>query len=176
MSIENDLKAADPMRVDLVARSFGSRNILGAPAMPNFEDMNARETFNTAIMFDAIRPRDWFWPNFTPEEIACKGTGLVPIKSTAFIETMDALQALRTEMQKPFFVTSMYRSPKYNKHVGGAAKSQHPLARAVDISTFNLDRAQLVQAAKRLGFRGVGYYKTFIHLDTRKRAATWGKP
>ena len=176
MSIADALKVVDLKEFE-DRRKFGGRNVEGFSAPLPPVNLTNEEVKRYSVVFDQIAPRQWFWPNFTPEEVACKGTGLVPINYRPFIETMDALQALRTEMRAPFFLTSMYRSPAYNAHVGGARRSQHQQGRAVDISTFNLDRERLVRLAREIGFRGIGFYKTFIHLDTRNgRSTTWGRP
>ena len=42
------------------------------------------------------------------------------------------LDALRAELGKPIYITSAYRSPAYNKAVGGRARSQHQDFRAID--------------------------------------------
>ena len=137
--------------------------------------MNAEEIEAAAIPFDAVAPRDWPWANFAPVEVACRGTGLVPTHET-FRDAMDRLQALREAMDRPLFVTSGYRTPAYNRHVDGAPRSQHRLGRAFDIATFGLDAARLEALAREYGFRGIGRYQRFLHIDTRPRAATWGRP
>lgn len=47
------------------------------------------------------------------------------------------LDPLREAYGKPIVVSSGYRSPKLNKAVGGAAKSQHVTGQAVDIHTLS---------------------------------------
>jgi len=61
----------------------------------------------------------WRWPNFSPAEIACRGTGKLLINEPA----LDRLQALRDRLGKPLIVRSAYRSPEHNRAVGGAARS-----------------------------------------------------
>ena len=111
----------------------------------------------------------WRWENFTPKEIACKGTGKLLVDE----RSMDMLQELRYGIGRPFHINSGYRSPEHNLSVGGAENSFHLRGMAFDISTRNLDRTELVRQAKELGFRGIGYYTSFIHLDTRDREAVW---
>lgn len=113
------------------------------------------------------------WPNFSPEELQSKGDGLLYVDEGA----MDSLQALRDDLGRPVIVFSAYRSPEHNRRVGGVVKSQHLLGRAFDVSTANHDPQELVDAAKRAGFKGVGWYKRmgFIHLDTGPRRS-WGRP
>ncbi len=63
----------------------------------------------------------WRWPNFSPAEIACRGTGKLLINEPA----LDKLQALRDRLGKPMIVRSAYRSPEHNRAVGGATRSKH---------------------------------------------------
>ena len=56
----------------------------------------------------------WRWPDFSPAEIACRGTGRLLINEAA----LDRLQALRDRLGKPLIVRSGYRSPEHNKRRG----------------------------------------------------------
>lgn len=118
--------------------------------------------------------RDWRWPDFSPRELACKGTGKLGIDEDA----MDALQALRSALGKPIVINSAYRSPEHNRAVGGAASSQHLLARAFDCRMENHNPAAFEAAARSAGFTSFGYYvkNGFMHIDTRDQPATWGTP
>ena len=49
----------------------------------------------------------WRWTNFSPAEIACRGSGSLQINH----EALDKLQALRDRLGKPLIVRSAYRSP-----------------------------------------------------------------
>jgi hypothetical protein len=113
------------------------------------------------------------WPNFSPQEIACRGTGALVVDE----EAMDALQALRNMMGHPLIVVSAYRSPSHNKAVGGAENSQHLRGRAFDISVANTDPHILIRAARKAGFRGIGTYprQGFVHVDVGPER-TWGDP
>jgi len=103
------------------------------------------------------------WPNFPPAEIACRHCGML----LAHEPSLDALQALRSHLGVPLRINSAYRCPIHNAMVGGAPLSQHKLGRAFDVAlTDGLDRGRLVMAARAQGFRGLGYYNTFQHLDT----------
>ena len=92
-------------------------------------------------------------------------------------ETLILLQALRTEIGKKFKINSAYRCPEQNTGVGGARNSQHIKGTAVDIAVNNWspsDRLTLIHVALQIGFTGIGVYKNFIHLDTRKiRPSFW---
>ncbi len=104
----------------------------------------------------------WFWPNFTPAEIACKGTGELVID----FEAMDALQGFRLLVGVPFSPNSAYRSEAHNKKVGGAKNSQHRKGRAFDIPiSKTLTREAIKAAAAKCGFQGIGDYNNFVHID-----------
>jgi uncharacterized Zn-binding protein involved in type VI secretion len=73
-------------------------------------------------------------------------------------------------------ITSAYRSPEYNKKVGGAKNSMHQQGKATDIvmtGYSNSDRARFIEIAINEGIGGVGVYNTFIHVDTGGKRA-WG--
>jgi len=119
----------------------------------------------------------WRWPNFSPEEIACRGTGKIGIDP----EAMDRLQCLRGLIAAPLMLNSAYRSPEHNRAVGGAAHSQHLKARAFDVSMANHDPETFEAAARKAGFTGFGFYprNDFIHIDTgpaREWGARWKRP
>ena len=115
----------------------------------------------------------WRWPNFSPAEIACRGTGKIQINEDA----LDKLQELRVMLGKPMIVNSAYRSPEHNKAVGGGKASQHLNGCAFDISMANHDPAAFIAMALKAGFKGIGTYprSNFVHIDTGP-ARTWGDP
>jgi zinc D-Ala-D-Ala carboxypeptidase len=120
-------------------------------------------------------PKDkWRWPNFSPREIACKGTGTLLLEETA----MDALQRLRDRLGRPLIIVSAYRSQKHNKNVGGAKNSFHMQGHAFDVRMDNHNPWEFELAAKAEGFRGFGYYAKsgFMHIDMRPNPTTWGAP
>ena len=67
----------------------------------------------------------WRWPNFSPAEIACRGSGTLLVNEPA----LDKLQALRDRLGKPLIVRSAYRSLEHNRAVGGATRSGLPRLR-----------------------------------------------
>lgn len=107
---------------------------------------------------------EWRWPNFSPQEMASKREGELLIDEAA----MDKLQKLRTALGKPLLITSAYRSEAHNKAVGGASGSQHRLGKAFDVRMDNHDPHAFEQAAKAVGFTGIGHYPKsgFMHIDT----------
>lgn len=105
----------------------------------------------------------WRWgPEFTPAEVACRGTGALLVDTDA----MDALLRLRRDIGLPMLVTG-YRSPAHNKAVGGKPASKHLAGEAFDVAMTNHDPRKFLEAAKFAGFRAFGHYprSNFMHVD-----------
>ena len=78
------------------------------------------------------------------------------------------LEVLRDNVGQALTITSSYRSPEYNKSIGGASRSQHLTGNAVDLSCKNgILRSKIVFQALKLGLT-VGVAKSFIHIDNRE--------
>ena len=115
----------------------------------------------------------------------------LPVDPDALLDDIpDKLQKLANYMKRDIRVTSGYRDPEHNKRAGGFKKSIHLSRKAVDIS--RSDRAptvggwrypsslmsdaqvaDLVQKASELGFKGIGIYNDYLHLDTRSAKQCW---
>lgn len=121
--------------------------------------------------YDEYPVDKWRWKNFTPKEMSCRGDQNLMVDEDA----MDKLQALRGKIGKPFHILSAYRSPSYNKKIGGATRSQHMVAKAFDVSMANHDRKEFEVEARKAGFTGFGFYPSmnFMHIDTGP-AREWG--
>lgn len=111
----------------------------------------------------------WRWIDFRAPEIASKGDGSILVVPAA----LDALQAARTAVARPFRILSAYRDPIHNALVGGAPMSEHKAGVAFDIATAGHDRGELLAACRSAGFRGFGFYATFLHADMGRRRE-WG--
>lgn len=83
------------------------------------------------------------------------------------------LMRVAKRMGKQFTINSAYRSPAYNAGVGGAKGSMHMSGKAVDVSMSGVDRDTFIKYASQEGFRGIGTYGSFIHVDLGSRR-TWG--
>lgn len=79
-------------------------------------------------------------------------------------------------MAAPLRITSGRRCALHNADVGGAPLSRHKLAIAADIALTGHDPAGLARAARSAGFTGIGFGRTFLHVDNRARPARWHYP
>jgi zinc D-Ala-D-Ala carboxypeptidase len=127
----------------------------------------------TAARWQDLPAHEWRWPSFSPQEIACRGSGAITVETDA----MDRLQRLRSAIGVPLIVVSGYRSPEHNRRVGGARNSMHMRGQAFDISMNNMDPEWFIREARRYGFTGIGSYprQNFVHIDTGP-AREWGDP
>lgn len=94
------------------------------------------------------------------------------------LPTVRVLEMVR-ERFGPTTVNSAYRSPAYNRAVGGVGDSRHAENDAIDFQcrtgTPREWAAFLLDLRRRGVFTGgVGQYTTFCHVDTRGSVATWG--
>lgn len=79
---------------------------------------------------------------------------------------------IRSMWGKPIKVLSAYRTPSWNKKIGGARFSQHMNGRALDLRPPNgVTVDEFYEAIRRIAMstaiRGIGKYPTFVHVDTR---------
>lgn len=118
--------------------------------------------------------------NFKLSEFKCKDGTQVPEDLKENVQNLaNNLQVLRDHIGKPIRVISGYRSPKYNRRIGGAKKSQHMFAKAADIKVKGMHPDEvrevildLIKSGK-MAKGGVGRYTTFVHYDTRGWNARW---
>ncbi|WP_432408573.1 D-Ala-D-Ala carboxypeptidase family metallohydrolase [Wukongibacter sp. M2B1] len=122
--------------------------------------------------------------NFNISEFKCRANGEVLINA-AVIDHIQRLQILREWYNRAINVNSGYRTPEYNKKIGGATNSFHMQGIASDIALpqefygFSKDRQneflsniknKWLELCKGVGLGGgVGFYDTFIHLDSRPK-------
>jgi zinc D-Ala-D-Ala carboxypeptidase len=117
---------------------------------------------------------DWRWPHFSATELSCQCNRYCKgeyYHDPAFLDALEALRAL----VGPLNINSARRCPGHNAAVGGARASMHMRTIAADIAIAGHDRKALAQSAHKAGFRGIGYGRTFIHVDLGVRRA-WTYP
>ncbi len=110
--------------------------------------------------------------NFTVSEFACND-GSDPVFVSD--ELVDVLQDVRDYFGKSVTITSAYRTPKYNKQVGGVSNSQHCLGIASDIVVFGTTPTEVYNylSSKYPNTYGIGLYNSFVHVDVRATKARW---
>jgi uncharacterized protein YcbK (DUF882 family) len=96
------------------------------------------------------------------------------------LPTLRVVDELRSSLGKPCRLLSSYRSPAYNRAVGGAPLSQHVDFTALDIAFDGVSPQRvydrLIEWRKAGKFTGgLGLYPSsgFVHIDTRGSNATW---
>ena len=88
------------------------------------------------------------------------------------------LQVIRDYIDLPIKINSAYRTPLFNKSVGGAKNSQHLYAKASDLKT-ELEPKKLYDIIEylindgQILEGGLGLYPTFVHYDIRGTKARW---
>ena len=118
--------------------------------------------------------------NFSLREFRCKDGTDVPEDLLDKVQLLaENLQRLRDRLGAPITVISGYRSPAYNRRVGGVKRSQHLLATAADIKVRNHSPADVqgivisMIKSGEMHQGGVGVYPSFLHYDVRGSAARW---
>lgn len=83
---------------------------------------------------------------------------------------MKRLDFARTIAGIPFVLNSAYRSKEWDISKGRNGTSYHCKGRAVDIRcTTSTNRAKIVYSLLNAGFKSIGLYASFIHVDDRYR-------
>lgn len=114
---------------------------------------------------------------FKPEEFAkcipaCCITDLNP-------NLLEMLDEAREKAFVPFIINSAYRSKEYEINKGRTGTSSHCKGLAVDVECDDsIDRFLMIKALIEVGFRRIGIYETFIHVDideTKPNCIWYGK-
>tara|TARA_R110000765_G_scaffold423083_1_gene531469 strand:+ start:559 stop:942 length:384 start_codon:yes stop_codon:yes gene_type:complete len=115
---------------------------------------------------------------FKLQEFNCNDGTPVPEEYYENVQDlMDNLDVIREHFGYPINVNSGYRTPDYNKAIGGAKNSQHLTASAADIR-LNVTPSVVQKAIKQLmedgkiKKGGLGIYSNFTHYDIG-RERTW---
>lgn len=122
--------------------------------------------------------------NFHIDEFKCKDGTPVPEEYFCNVQTLAAnLQILRDDINKnrpakapatgvlTLPLNSGYRTPTYNKSIGGAKNSMHMQAKAADITQKYMTPKELKARIEKLIKEGkmqnggIGLYPGFVHYD-----------
>lgn len=110
--------------------------------------------------------------NFKVREFSCNDGSDVVFVAPALVEV---LQKIRNHFGKALYINSGYRTPSYNKKVGGTTYSQHLYGTAADIRISGVSPKDIASYAETLlpNSGGIGIYKDFVHVDVRKDKSRW---
>jgi uncharacterized protein YcbK (DUF882 family) len=118
--------------------------------------------------------------NFNISELACRDGSPVPDEYECNARLLASnLQILRDTLGEPLRILSAYRTPEWNKKVGGKPASKHLTAQAADLTCKSKTPKQLhaviekLIASGKMKQGGLGLYSGFVHYDVRGRKARW---
>lgn len=113
-------------------------------------------------------------PNFKVRDFACNdGSDIILINP----HIVELLEKIKAHFGKPLRLNSGYRTPTYNKKVGGRKKSQHMFGNAADFRIDGVRPSEVSSWLKTFHTGGIGTYPSFTHVDVRNligwKSATW---
>ena len=118
--------------------------------------------------------------HFDKEEFDCSDGSEMPLEVLNNVfELALQLEVVRAHFNAPVPINSAYRSPVYNRSVGGAVNSLHLSGKAADIVLEGVTPDEVADAIDFLievGLMkegGLGRYDTFTHYDIRGVKARW---
>ena len=112
--------------------------------------------------------------NFEVKEFACKdGSEIVLIDE----ELAQILQIVRNYFKKATIINSGFRTISHNEKVKGEKGSYHTLGMAADFYVRGVAVSEVVNFLTKIcgNSYGIGTYKDYIHIDTRRECARWTK-
>jgi len=123
--------------------------------------------------------------HFRSEEFDCRDGTAYPARwiESRLRPLCEQLELIRAELGgRGISITSGFRTPEYNRSIGGARASQHMDGRAADFVVAGRtpqivhDRVLAMYNAELLEIGGLGLYPRFTHIDVRQgdRLARWG--
>jgi len=119
--------------------------------------------------------KNFDWSEFESRD----GAPMPPDVKENIQELAKNLEVIREAVGRPLKINSGYRSPAWNKKVGGVSGSQHQKGRAADLVSSGVTPSQLHAIILDLIIKGkikeggVGKYGTFVHYDIRGTKARW---
>lgn len=104
--------------------------------------------------------------HFKVKEFKCKDGSDKILVDVDFVQVF--LESIRNHFGAPITINSAYRTPSYNKKIGGATNSYHMKGKAFDIVVKGKTPAEVAKYAYSIGVSGVIQYNTFTHVDSRE--------
>jgi len=122
-----------------------------------------------------------FMGNSNAAGAPCSGLNSLPPANLwpRIANTAKMLDEIRHRLGASCRILSAYRSPAYNSCVGGESASLHMSFNAIDFRCASgtpaewRDVARAVRSSKPAFKGGIGFYSSFVHIDTRGSIANW---
>lgn len=109
------------------------------------------------------------------KEVACKDGTPYPKEfklDGRIYRLAQVFEDIRALYGKPITIHSAYRTPSWNKKIGGAKNSMHVQGRALDLGppqgvSIKKFYEDIRLHANEFDIHGLGRYNTFVHVDIR---------
>jgi uncharacterized protein YcbK (DUF882 family) len=118
-------------------------------------------------------------PTIKVKDFACRdGSDIILINP----HLIEVLEKIRAHFNKNLLILSGYRTPPYNRKIGGAGISQHMFGNAADFRIDGVKPIEICTWLNTFHTGGIGLYvtKNFTHVDVRNvigsSKGTWSKP
>jgi N-acetylmuramoyl-L-alanine amidase len=144
-------------------------------------DFAAFETFIHSLGLNHFTPVEFLFLGASNESGTCAGRNTLPARSLwpNIANTALMLDRIRAQLGAPVRILSCYRNEAYNACISGAGGSFHKRFNAIDwrcstgTSAEWRDVARSVRNSDSRFKGGIGFYSSFIHIDTRGVNANW---
>lgn len=172
---------ANGNKADAGLFGYSARPVAGIPA--SWARQKGKDVYRYANYIKSLRLR-----NITPRMVIAPhfkrrgrtGNSLPPRSMWKKMgPTLKVIDRMSREMGVPVrVILSAYRSPHYNRAVGGKSRSYHMSNMAVDVVFRGVSPWHAASVARRLRdggkFKGgIGRYYGFVHVDTRGENVDW---
>jgi GH25 family lysozyme M1 (1,4-beta-N-acetylmuramidase) len=139
------------------------------PEYKYIEVLSGVATYSKREVGDYFFTIDGRVSNFQVKEFACHdGTNEILIDGNLVRRLQDCRDKFGVTI-----INSAYRTPDYNKKIGGATNSQHVKGKASDTVCRGTSPLEVAMYAEAIGMGGIGLYNDFTHIDTRDIKARW---
>jgi len=99
-------------------------------------------------------------PHFNLSEFACPCCNRVMLHPKLLVKLIE----LRKILERPVYITSGYRCPRYNQKVGGVTNSYHCIGLAADIKVKDISLIELLEICENIDFAGIGFPTLTLNL------------
>lgn len=152
----------------------------GAKYGINFPELKYKEDYKFSIQYSREKDGEKnLSANFKVKDFACKDGSDIILINPYLIEL---LEKIRAHFGKSLHINSGYRTPPYNRKIGGVGKSSHMFGNAADFRIDGVKPIEICTWLNTFHTGGIGLYvtKNFTHVDVRNvvgsTKATWSKP